>query len=49
MATQQGDWLGLAGKVAVVTGAAGGMGRAMAAGFAAAGAVVALLDRDAAG
>jgi glucose 1-dehydrogenase len=47
MATQ--DWLGLAGKVAVVTGAAGGMGRAMAAGFAAAGASVALLDRDAAG
>jgi len=47
MAVQQ-DWLGLAGKVAVVTGAAGGMGRAMAAGFAAAGAAVALLDRDAA-
>ncbi|GAA0593702.1 SDR family oxidoreductase [Craurococcus roseus] len=42
------DWLGLAGKIAVVTGAAGGMGRAMAAGFAAAGAAVALLDRDAA-
>lgn len=50
MATQhQGDWLGLAGKVAVVTGASGGMGRAMAAAFAAAGAAVALLDRDAAG
>ena len=50
MATAQGgDWLGLAGKVAVVTGAAGGMGRAIAAGFAAAGAAVALLDRDAAG
>jgi NAD(P)-dependent dehydrogenase (short-subunit alcohol dehydrogenase family) len=49
MAAQRGDWLGLAGKVAVVTGAAGGMGRAMAAGFAAAGAAVALLDRDAAG
>ena len=47
--TQGGDWLGLAGKVAVVTGAAGGMGRAIAAGFAAAGAAVALLDRDAAG
>ena len=40
------DWLGLAGTVAVVTGAAGGMGRAVAAGFAAAGAAVALLDRD---
>ena len=48
-ATTQGDWLGLAGKVAVVTGAAGGIGRAIAAGFAAAGAAVALLDRDAAG
>lgn len=48
MATRQ-DWLGLSGKVAVVTGAAGGMGRAMASGFAAAGAAVALLDRDAAG
>ena len=48
MAAQQ-DWLGLAGKVAVVTGAAGGMGRAIAAGFAEAGAAVALLDRDAAG
>ena len=51
MATQQQqqDWLGLAGKVAVVTGAAGGIGRAMASGFAAAGAAVALLDRDASG
>ena len=47
--TQGGDWLGLSGKVAVVTGAAGGMGRAIAAGFAAAGVAVALLDRDAAG
>ena len=35
-------------KVAVVTGAAGGLGRAIAARFAAAGARVALLDRDAA-
>ncbi len=43
------DWLGLAGKVAVVTGAAGGMGRAIAASFTQAGAVVALLDRDAEG
>ena len=43
------DWLGLTGKIAVVTGAAGGMGRAIAASFAEAGAAVALLDRDAAG
>jgi glucose 1-dehydrogenase len=43
------DWLGLSGKIAVVTGAAGGMGRAIAASFAEAGAAVALLDRDAAG
>ncbi len=35
-------------KVVVVTGAAGGLGRALAARFAAAGARVALLDRDAA-
>ena len=47
--TQGVDWLGLGGKVAVVTGAAGGMGRAIAAGFAAAGVAVALLDRNAAG
>ena len=39
-------WLGLAGKTAIVTGAAGGMGRAIAASFAAAGAAVALFDRD---
>ena len=36
------------GRVVVVTGAAGGLGRALAARFAAAGARVALLDRDAA-
>lgn len=39
-------WLGLAGKLCVVTGGAGGLGRAIGAGFAAAGARVALLDLD---
>ena len=39
-------WLGLAGKVCVVTGGAGGLGRAIGAGFAAQGARVALLDLD---
>ena len=38
-----------AGKVVVITGAAGGLGRALAQTFAAAGARVAALDRDAAG
>jgi len=38
-----------AGKVVVITGAAGGLGRALAHAFAAAGACVALLDLDAAG
>ena len=42
-------WLGLAGKVCVVTGGAGGLGRAIGAAFVAQGARVALLDRDAAG
>ncbi|MGP1677250.1 MAG: SDR family oxidoreductase [Burkholderiales bacterium] len=38
-----------AGKVVVITGAAGGLGRALARAFAAAGARIAALDRDAAG
>ena len=42
------DWLGLAGRVALVTGAAGGIGGAIAAGLAGAGVAVGLLDRDAA-
>lgn len=42
------DWLGLGGRVCVVTGAGGGIGGAIAAEFARAGAKVALLDRDAA-
>ncbi len=41
------DWLGLAGAIAVITGAGGGIGRAVAHGFARAGAAaLALLDRD---
>ncbi len=39
-------WLGLAGQVCVVTGGAGGIGRAVGAAFAAQGARVALLDLD---
>ncbi|NML31123.1 SDR family NAD(P)-dependent oxidoreductase [Paraburkholderia antibiotica] len=39
-------WLGLAGKVCVVSGAAGGIGSAIAQVLGAAGARVALLDRD---
>ncbi|MCO6415677.1 SDR family oxidoreductase [Siccirubricoccus sp. KC 17139] len=41
------DWLGLGGKVAVVTGAGGGIGRACARSFVEAGASVMLLDLDA--
>lgn len=44
-----GDWLGLAGQVCVVTGAASGIGAAIAQGLAAVGAQVALLDRNASG
>lgn len=42
-------WLGLSGKVCVVTGAASGIGAAVASSLAEAGARVALLDRDVAG
>mgnify|MGYP000067074595 CR=1 FL=1 len=40
------EWLGLQGQVCVVTGAASGIGAAVASSLAAAGARVALLDRD---
>ena len=44
---QQQDWLRLDGQVCVVTGAAGGIGTSIVEAFVAAGARVALLDRDA--
>jgi NAD(P)-dependent dehydrogenase (short-subunit alcohol dehydrogenase family) len=40
------DWLGLGGRICVVTGAGSGIGRAVATAMVAAGAVTALLDRD---
>ncbi len=42
-----GHWLGLSGRVCVVSGAGSGIGAAIAQGLAAVGAQVALLDRDA--
>lgn len=48
-ATDTSDWLGLKDRVCVVTGAASGIGAAIAEGLVAAGARVALLDRDLAG
>lgn len=40
------DWLGLTGRVCVVTGAASGIGASMAKGFSGVGAKVVMLDRD---
>ena len=44
-----GDWLGLADRVCVVTGAGSGIGRGIALGLAEAGGRLVLLDRDKAG
>ncbi len=44
--TETQDWLGLAGRLCVVTGAGGGIGRAVSISMAKAGARVVLLDRD---
>ncbi|MFO1210671.1 MAG: SDR family oxidoreductase [Amaricoccus sp.] len=46
MGTQPEHWLGIAGDVAVVTGAAGGIGKGVAHALADAGATVWILDRD---
>ena len=46
MAQQDGNWLGLQDRVCVVTGAGGGIGRAVALGMAEAGAAVVLLDNN---
>ncbi|KMO36152.1 2-deoxy-D-gluconate 3-dehydrogenase [Methylobacterium variabile] len=47
MSDTDSDWLALRGRVCVVTGAAGGLGQAVALGFARAGARLVLLDRKA--
>ncbi len=46
MSTSASDWLGLAGRTCVITGAGGGIGRALATSFAQQGARVVLLDRN---
>jgi NAD(P)-dependent dehydrogenase (short-subunit alcohol dehydrogenase family) len=46
MAQQSAEWLGLQDRVCVVTGAGGGIGRAVALGMAQAGAAVVLLDNN---
>lgn len=49
MTTQGADWLGLGGRVVAVTGAGGGLGRAIALAFAEAGARLVLIERNADG